>query len=128
MRKYVSVKRAHKLINELIGYLSELKKMPELIQTLINCGFTYEELVTFYSFDPNEIAESFKGVYTYSIDDYNELYVYENGYLLATVNDVEPSNAQDMLEEIVFDKRGINLAKIYGNVKKEEISDVKSNT
>ena len=41
MKKYVSQKRADKLINRLIDYLSELKKMPELIQTLINCGFTY---------------------------------------------------------------------------------------
>ena len=65
MKKYVSAKRAHTLINELIGYLSELKKTPELIQTLINCGFTYEELVTFYSFDPDEIAGSFEGTKAY---------------------------------------------------------------
>ena len=128
MKKYVSQKRADKLINGLIDYLSELKKMPELIQTLINCGFTYEELVKFYSFDPDEIAESYKSVYTYSVDDDNELYIYENGYLLATISDVAPSKAQDMLEEVVFDKRGIDLAEIFGKCKKEERSDVKSDT
>ena len=128
MRKYVSAKRAHKLINGLIDYLSELKKMPELIQTLINCGFTYEELVTFYSFDPNEIAESYESVYTYSVDVDNELYIYENGYLLATVSDVDPSGTQNMFEEVIFDKRGIDLKEIFGKVKKEEISNVKSDT
>ncbi len=100
--------------------------MPELIQTLINCGFTYTELVKFYSFDPDEIAESFTCKYSYSVDDDNELYIYENGYLLATVSDVAPSKAQDMLEEVVFDKRGIDLAEIFGKCKKEEISNDKS--
>lgn len=126
MRKYVSAKRAHKLINELIDYLSELKNMPELIQTLINCGFTYEELVTFYSFEPKEIDESYKSVYTYSVDDDNELYIYENGYLLATVSDVDPSGVQNMFEEVIFDKRGIDLKEIFGNVNKEENSNDKS--
>lgn len=126
MKKYVPAKRADKLINGLIDYLSELKKMPELIQMLINCGFTYNELVKIYSFDPSEIAESFKRVYTYSVDDDNELYIYENGYLLATVCGVTPSKAQNMLEEIVFDKRGIDLAEIFGKCKKEESSNDKS--
>lgn len=59
-KKYISAKRADKLTNELIGYLSELQKMPDLLFTLLNCGFTYDELITYYSFEPADIAETWR--------------------------------------------------------------------
>lgn len=112
-KKYISAKRADKLTNELIGYLSELQKMPDLLFTLLNCGFTYDELITYYSFEPADIAETMEGVYTYSIDGNKVMRIFEIGYLMATIQDVDRDNAQQVFEDVIYQLRGFDLKEVY---------------
>lgn len=48
-------------------------------------------------------------VYSYTIDDYGTMTVFENNTVLCKISDVNEKDGREMLAEIVYDMRGIEL-------------------
>ena len=47
--------------------------------------------------------------YSYSIDDYGTMTVFENNSAICTVSDIHEEDADDMLAEIVYEMRGVDI-------------------
>lgn len=48
-------------------------------------------------------------IYSYNLTDYNDLVVWENNAVLATIEDVNPDSAQDVFCDVVYELRGVEL-------------------
>lgn len=48
-------------------------------------------------------------VYSYTIDDYGRMTVFENDTVLCTISDVNKKNGREVFAEIVYEMRGIEL-------------------
>ena len=49
--------------------------------------------------------------YSYSIDDFGTMTVFEDHKVLCTISDVSEETADDMLAEIVYEMRGVDIDK-----------------
>lgn len=54
-----------------------------------------------------------EGVYTYSIDGNKVMRIFEIGYLMATIQDVDRDNAQQVFEDVIYQLRGFDLKEVY---------------
>ena len=50
--------------------------------------------------------------YSYSLDDYNTLTVWEDNCTLATISDVTEDQAEDIFVEVVYELRNIDLDEV----------------
>ncbi len=56
-----------------------------------------------------EMKDIEKFVYSYTIDDYGTMIVFENDTVLCTISDVNKKNGREVFAEIVYEMRGIEL-------------------
>ena len=56
-----------------------------------------------------EMKDIEKIVYSYTIDDYGTMIVFENDTVLCTISDVNKKNGREVFAEIVYEMRGIEL-------------------
>jgi hypothetical protein len=47
--------------------------------------------------------------YSYTLNENNELIIFENNQILATLSDVEPKQADNLFKEVVFELRSIEI-------------------
>lgn len=50
--------------------------------------------------------------YSYSLDDYNTLTIWEDNCTLATISDVRKKEAEELFVTIVYELRGIDLDEV----------------